>query len=273
MAMREPSPRPVHSGPHTCPKGTRWHGPACELTFNSIVEGLFREGIVPPGGVLDVGAHDGQWSCMYACFDPSRIVYAVEGNQNYFRLISSRCQERNVRPLEMALGSTSGWSTVSADIQNVVTESSLSGGLQPASERWLRHHGPNGTVPVRTVDELSRTYRYLPSPTVTYRYLPLPTVTGGRSLRGAAGGLPACRLRGARARSAAGTCRYLPSPTVTYRHLPLPTVAYRYLPLPTVTYRYLPSSDCCRARRGCSLPTVRSSPSRRTRATGTSREG
>ena len=37
-----------------------------ELTMNSIVAGLFHEQRIPPGAVVDAGAHDGSWSCLYA---------------------------------------------------------------------------------------------------------------------------------------------------------------------------------------------------------------
>ena len=49
-----------------------------ELTTNSIVAGLFAEGLVPNRSVLDAGANDGSWACMYGCLDGRRTVIGVE---------------------------------------------------------------------------------------------------------------------------------------------------------------------------------------------------
>ena len=52
--------------------------PSTERSFNAIVQGLFREELVPPGDVLDAGALFGKWSCYYACLNPWRRVRAVD---------------------------------------------------------------------------------------------------------------------------------------------------------------------------------------------------
>ena len=62
----------------SCAAATDCIVPKHEMTCNSIVAGLFAEALVPPGDVLDVGANDGSWACMYACFDKRRTVYGLE---------------------------------------------------------------------------------------------------------------------------------------------------------------------------------------------------
>ena len=53
--------------------------PSSELTFNSIVHGLFNEpGAIPAGDIFDAGAQDGTWACMYACQQPNRTIRAVD---------------------------------------------------------------------------------------------------------------------------------------------------------------------------------------------------
>ena len=52
--------------------------PESEVVFNALTRALLREGTVPPGAVLDVGANDGSWTRMYAKTAPSRKVHAVE---------------------------------------------------------------------------------------------------------------------------------------------------------------------------------------------------
>ena len=52
--------------------------PREEVFFNALIRSLAMEGSLPPGHILDVGANDGQWSCMYAKMDGNRTVVAVE---------------------------------------------------------------------------------------------------------------------------------------------------------------------------------------------------
>ena len=61
-----------------CPK------PASEITFNSIVHGLLNEpGAIPKGDMLDTGAHNFEWACMYACLAPNRTVRAVDPSARF----------------------------------------------------------------------------------------------------------------------------------------------------------------------------------------------
>ena len=52
--------------------------PGRELLFNSIVVGLFAEGLISNGSIVDSGANLGEWSCLYAAAAPSRTVHAIE---------------------------------------------------------------------------------------------------------------------------------------------------------------------------------------------------
>ena len=52
--------------------------PDSEFLFNSIILGLFAEGLIPTGSVVDAGANDGSWSCLYAEADHSRSVHAID---------------------------------------------------------------------------------------------------------------------------------------------------------------------------------------------------
>ena len=52
--------------------------PPTERSFNTIIQGLFNEGLVPAGDVLDAGAHRGHWACLYACYQPFRYVRALD---------------------------------------------------------------------------------------------------------------------------------------------------------------------------------------------------
>ena len=58
-----------------------------ERSFNAIVFSLFKQGYLPAGDVLDVGAHDGSFSCMYACFDTNRTVHAVDPSPTMIEVI------------------------------------------------------------------------------------------------------------------------------------------------------------------------------------------
>lgn len=52
--------------------------PRTEVIFNALIAGLFGEGRMPPGSVLDAGALGGEWSCMYAGLDRSRTVHGLD---------------------------------------------------------------------------------------------------------------------------------------------------------------------------------------------------
>ena len=75
-----------------------------ELTTNSIVAGLFAEGLVPNGSVLDAGANDGSWACMYGCLDGRRTVIGVEP----VAALLKPCGRPNVRLRVAALSNRTG---------------------------------------------------------------------------------------------------------------------------------------------------------------------
>jgi len=80
--------------------------PASELLFNSIVLGLFVEGKVPAGSVVDAGANSGEWACMYAEAQPSRLVHAIDPLEVNIKSISRKFQPLfpNIRPRVGGLG-------------------------------------------------------------------------------------------------------------------------------------------------------------------------
>lgn len=80
--------------------------PPKEVLFNTIVRGLFEEGIVPPGDILDIGSNDGHWACFYGCLDQGRKVHAVEPNPLLAESIS--CPTTNVKAYNMAMSSKPG---------------------------------------------------------------------------------------------------------------------------------------------------------------------
>ena len=78
-----------------------------EVTFNIIVSSLFRDNQIPPGDVLDVGAHNGTWGCMYACFDQSRTVHAIDPNP---KLVDAmECTHHNFKPHNAAVSNRNGF--------------------------------------------------------------------------------------------------------------------------------------------------------------------
>ena len=121
--------------------------PPRESTFNSIVEGLLREGSMPPGDVLDVGANTGEWTCLYACVSPSRLVHAVDPSAKNIRLLRCADHIQNVRKARLALSAVGGYNITGPGKgrdrgQQLVIGS---GRMRPSA---------HGDVPVSTVDEL-----------------------------------------------------------------------------------------------------------------------
>jgi FkbM family methyltransferase len=55
--------------------------PREEVLFNTIVQGLFEENVIPDGDVLDIGANTGDWSCYFACLFRDRIFHAADPNE------------------------------------------------------------------------------------------------------------------------------------------------------------------------------------------------
>lgn len=88
--------------PRSCRK------PRAELLLNSIVAGLFHEARVPNGAIVDAGANDGAWACMYASLDAARTVHAIEplaGNVEKIRALNIA----NIHAILGALGNRSAW--------------------------------------------------------------------------------------------------------------------------------------------------------------------
>ena len=51
----------------------------CKMTDKTFcVVGLFAEGLISNGSIVDSGANLGEWSCLYAAAAPSRTVHAIE---------------------------------------------------------------------------------------------------------------------------------------------------------------------------------------------------
>lgn len=79
-----------------------------ELVFQSIVAGLWR--FLPPGSVVDAGAHQGGEACFYAELDSSRRVHAIEPLPKNLEIVINRYGNRsNLIPLHGGLGSTAKW--------------------------------------------------------------------------------------------------------------------------------------------------------------------
>lgn len=78
-----------------------------ERTLSALTLALFQEKWLLDGDILDVGANDGSWSCMYACFDRKRTVYAVDPDPQHQAQIS-RCSYPNVKAMNFALSNESG---------------------------------------------------------------------------------------------------------------------------------------------------------------------
>lgn len=76
-----PIPREHHANmPRTSQLHKYCHLPPVEIVFNSIVQGLFDENMIPKGAVLDIGANTGDWTCFFACLNRERIFYAADPN-------------------------------------------------------------------------------------------------------------------------------------------------------------------------------------------------
>jgi FkbM family methyltransferase len=95
--------------------------PRTELVLNSIVAGLFHEQRVPAGAIIDAGAHDGSWSCLYAVLSRGeRAVYAIEplaGNVKKIEEMRLRhSSTRSIQPMVGALGNATAW--LDAGVEN-----------------------------------------------------------------------------------------------------------------------------------------------------------
>mgnify|MGYP003385327692 CR=1 FL=1 len=115
----------------------------CEKSFNLIVAGLFQDKLIPPGDVLDVGAHDGGWSCMYACLDPERQIHAMDPSPKLIRKM--RCPGHdNFHPYNAAVSNKTGF-------MNFVDGRIGSGFVDSISNHEVKHEGD---VPIETLDRL-----------------------------------------------------------------------------------------------------------------------
>ena len=81
---------------------------ACaEPLINEIVLGLFAEGMMPSGSIIDAGANTGVETCLYAAASPNRTVHAMDPLQHNIDSVRRRsAQQRlqNVQPLLGGLG-------------------------------------------------------------------------------------------------------------------------------------------------------------------------
>ena len=86
-----------------------------ERSFNSIVQYLVQEKSFPSGDILDVGAHTGDWACMYACFDLERTVRAVDPAP---KLVSDmKCPHKNMFKYNYVISNRTGYMSLSSDTQ------------------------------------------------------------------------------------------------------------------------------------------------------------
>ena len=139
--------------------------PASELTFNSIVHGLFNEpGAIPAGDIFDAGAQDGTWACMYACQQPKRTIRAVDPSARLVAHIACKSLRPNLKGYVAAISNETGWldrNAVAASDQSAFA--ALDGGV--GSLERLRHRVVASTrkahaarnhdgVAVSTIDDL-----------------------------------------------------------------------------------------------------------------------
>ena len=91
-------------------KNMRCPLPSSEPLLIAIVRGLFAEGAMPPGSIVDAGANDGTEACVYAESAPDRLVHAVEPLRNNIAAIHRlrrAVNMSNIHPLMAGLGNAS----------------------------------------------------------------------------------------------------------------------------------------------------------------------
>lgn len=81
--------------------------PNNEIVFHTIVQGLFEEGLIPKGDVLDIGANTGEWSCAFACLYEDRIVHAADPSP-LLKTTLPCPKQRNVRVHALAMSDAVG---------------------------------------------------------------------------------------------------------------------------------------------------------------------
>ena len=92
------------------PRTSRCPIPNSEPLLVAIVRGLFAEGAMPPGSVVDAGANDGSEACVYAESSPDRVVHAVEplkSNIAAIHRLRKAVNLSNIHPLLAGLGNAS----------------------------------------------------------------------------------------------------------------------------------------------------------------------
>ena len=72
------------SGKLLCPK------PLAETLLTSIIGGLFLEGRIPPGNVINAGANEGAYACWYAQVAPERLVHAIDPDLGHIENMRDR---------------------------------------------------------------------------------------------------------------------------------------------------------------------------------------
>jgi FkbM family methyltransferase len=116
--------------------------PKTELVLNNVVYALLKDDLLPKGDILDVGAYHGHWACLYACFDPTRKVHAVDPSPQNVQ--DMKCSYPNMLKHNYGVSDYLGNMTV------VIT----SGFIKPISAPRKDGDSEPITIPVSTLDAL-----------------------------------------------------------------------------------------------------------------------
>jgi len=73
-----------------------------------MIKGLFADGLIPPGSIIDAGANTGVETCMYASLAPNRTVHSLDPLAKNIASVHHKCGKwlPNVKPLLGGLGAT-----------------------------------------------------------------------------------------------------------------------------------------------------------------------
>ena len=117
-----------------------------EVCFNNIMHSLFNDRLMPKGDILDVGAHEGTWACMYACFDSSRVVHAVDPSPRMIARMT--CNHSNMIKHNYAVSDFTGFMK-----------------FKNTRNGYINHlaNSANGDVPIETIDNLWANWSTAPS--------------------------------------------------------------------------------------------------------------
>jgi FkbM family methyltransferase len=121
--------------------------PKTELVLNNIVYAMLKDRILPMGDILDVGAYHGHWACLYACFDPSRKVHAVDPSPK--NVLEMKCPFSNV------LKHNYGVSDYVGNMSVVIS----SGFIKPADAPRQSSDSEVITIPISTLDALFSSWK------------------------------------------------------------------------------------------------------------------